>query len=141
MRIVVEDTGQGISPEFLPHVFERFRQADPSTTRGAWGLGLGLSIAKHLVELHGGNIVAASDGIGMGSSVRGASAVERRRRARQLGSEHSGGRAAGAGSAFSPAPAGRSACDAAARRLIPSFPFGAIHHCHWRDRDQSSAFR
>ncbi len=77
MRIVVEDTGQGISPEFLPHVFERFRQADPSTTRGAWGLGLGLSIAKHLVELHGGDIVAASDGIGMGSSVRGASAVER----------------------------------------------------------------
>jgi PAS domain S-box-containing protein len=67
MRIVVEDTGQGISPEFLPHVFERFRQADPSTTRGAWGLGLGLSIAKHLVELHGGNIVAASDGVGMGS--------------------------------------------------------------------------
>ena len=68
MRIAVEDTGQGISPEFLPHVFERFRQEDPSTTRGAWGLGLGLSIAKHLVELHGGDIVAASDGIGMGSS-------------------------------------------------------------------------
>jgi PAS domain S-box-containing protein len=67
MRIVVEDTGQGIAPDFLPHVFERFRQADPSTTRGAWGLGLGLSIAKHLVELHGGDIVAASDGIGLGS--------------------------------------------------------------------------
>jgi PAS domain S-box-containing protein len=67
MRIAVEDTGQGISPDFLPHVFERFRQADPSTTRGAWGLGIGLSIAKHLVELHGGDIVAASDGIGLGS--------------------------------------------------------------------------
>ena len=67
MRIVVEDTGQGISPDFLPHVFERFRQADQSTTRGAWGLGLGLSIAKHLVELHGGEIVAASEGLGMGS--------------------------------------------------------------------------
>jgi signal transduction histidine kinase len=67
MRIVVEDTGQGISPEFLPHVFERFRQADPSATRGAWGLGIGLSIAKHLVELHGGNIIAASEGLGMGS--------------------------------------------------------------------------
>ncbi|MEN3336778.1 MAG: hypothetical protein V7647_454 [Acidobacteriota bacterium] len=67
MRIVVEDTGQGISPDFLPHVFERFRQADPSTTRGAWGLGIGLSIAKHLVELHGGNIIAASEGLGMGS--------------------------------------------------------------------------
>ena len=67
MRIAVEETGQGISPEFLPHVFERFRQADPSTTRGAWGLGIGLSIAKHLVELHGGDIVAASGGIGLGS--------------------------------------------------------------------------
>ena len=63
MRILVKDTGQGIAPEFLPHVFDRFRQADPSTTRGAWGLGIGLSITKHLVELHGGSIEASSQGL------------------------------------------------------------------------------
>ena len=68
VRIQVEDTGQGISPEFLPHVFDRFRQADPSTTRGAWGLGLGLSITKHLVELHGGSIEATSEGLEQGST-------------------------------------------------------------------------
>jgi len=67
-QVLVRDSGQGISPEFLPHVFERFRQGDPSTTRGAWGLGLGLSIAKHLVELHGGTIVAASEGPDQGST-------------------------------------------------------------------------
>lgn len=67
-EILVRDSGQGITPEFLPHVFERFRQGDPSTTRGAWGLGIGLSIAKHLVELHGGSIVAASTGPGQGST-------------------------------------------------------------------------
>ena len=63
----VIDTGQGIPPEFLPFVFDRFRQADPSTTRGSWGLGIGLSIAKHLVELHGGTIAASSDGADRGS--------------------------------------------------------------------------
>lgn len=67
-QILVRDSGQGISPEFLPHVFERFRQADPSTTRGAWGLGIGLSIAKHLVELHGGSIVGSSQGPDQGST-------------------------------------------------------------------------
>ncbi len=68
VRIQVKDTGQGIAAEFLPHVFDRFRQADPSTTRGAWGLGLGLSITKHLVELHGGSIEAASEGLDQGAT-------------------------------------------------------------------------
>jgi len=67
VRVEVSDNGQGIAPEFLPHVFERFRQADASTTRRAWGLGLGLSIAKHLVELHGGTIAGFSDGPGRGA--------------------------------------------------------------------------
>jgi PAS domain S-box-containing protein len=68
VRIVVKDTGQGIAPDFLPYVFDRFRQADPSTTRGTWGLGLGLSIAKHLVELHGGSIDAESPGLDAGAT-------------------------------------------------------------------------
>jgi signal transduction histidine kinase len=67
VRIVVEDNGPGIVREFLPHVFERFRQQDASTTRESPGLGLGLSIAKHLVELHGGTIRAFSDGEGAGA--------------------------------------------------------------------------
>ncbi|ODH01476.1 hybrid sensor histidine kinase/response regulator [Nostoc sp. KVJ20] len=65
--IQVKDTGQGISPEFLPHVFEYFRQADSSTTRKFGGLGLGLAIVRHLVELHGGTATAASPGIGQGA--------------------------------------------------------------------------
>jgi len=68
VRIMVKDTGQGIAPDFLPYVFDRFRQADPSTTRGTWGLGLGLSIAKHLVELHGGSIDAESPGLDAGAT-------------------------------------------------------------------------
>jgi signal transduction histidine kinase len=68
VRVSVKDTGHGIVPEFLPYVFDRFRQADSSTTRGAWGLGIGLSIAKHLVELHGGSIQASSPGPGQGST-------------------------------------------------------------------------
>jgi len=67
LHIVVQDTGQGISRDFLPHVFERFRQEDASNTRGKFGLGLGLSIAKHLVELHGGTITAFSNGAGDGA--------------------------------------------------------------------------
>jgi signal transduction histidine kinase len=67
LEILVSDDGQGIAPSFLPHVFERFRQQDASSTRAAFGLGLGLSIAKHLVELHGGSISAFSAGDGQGA--------------------------------------------------------------------------
>jgi signal transduction histidine kinase len=68
LRIEVEDTGRGIEPEFLPFVFERFRQADTSTTRANSGVGLGLAIARHLVELHGGSIGVRSEGPGRGST-------------------------------------------------------------------------
>jgi PAS domain S-box-containing protein len=67
-RIVVADSGSGIPPEFLPFVFERFLQADGSRTRRHGGLGLGLSIARYLVELHGGTIAAASDGVDKGAT-------------------------------------------------------------------------
>jgi signal transduction histidine kinase len=67
-RISVRDTGQGIAPEFLPRVFERYKQANNSTTNRKGGLGLGLAIVKHLVELHGGSIAAESDGDGKGST-------------------------------------------------------------------------
>jgi signal transduction histidine kinase len=60
VRITVEDDGPGIDPEFLPHVFEPFRQADASPRRAHDGLGLGLAIARHLVELHGGSMSAAN---------------------------------------------------------------------------------
>ncbi|MEO5717520.1 MAG: PAS domain-containing protein, partial [Chthoniobacterales bacterium] len=68
VEITVADTGQGISPEFLPYVFDRFRQADASTNRQHGGLGLGLAIAKQLVELHGGSIQAESAGKDQGTS-------------------------------------------------------------------------
>jgi PAS domain S-box-containing protein len=64
----VSDSGQGISPEFLPRVFERFMQADASSTRAHGGLGLGLAIVKHMVDLHGGTVVAESEGKGKGST-------------------------------------------------------------------------
>jgi CheY-like chemotaxis protein len=65
--IVISDTGIGISPEFLPYIFERFRQADQSTTREHGGLGLGLAIAKEFTELHGGVLKASSAGRGQGT--------------------------------------------------------------------------
>jgi signal transduction histidine kinase/CheY-like chemotaxis protein len=68
VEIRVSDTGQGISMEFLPYVFERFRQADSSTTRKYGGLGLGLAIVRHLVELHGGTVAADSPGAGLGAT-------------------------------------------------------------------------
>jgi signal transduction histidine kinase/ActR/RegA family two-component response regulator len=83
-RLVVADTGVGIEPEFLPHVFERFTQADSTSTRRYKGLGLGLSIARHLVERHGGRIEAFSRGMDQGTTftvtlplaVRAAQALE-----------------------------------------------------------------
>ncbi len=68
--LTVEDTGAGIEPGFLPHVFERFRQADGSTARAQGGLGLGLSLTRELVGLHGGSIEAASAGLGLGATFR-----------------------------------------------------------------------
>ena len=68
IEIVVSDTGQGISTEFLPYVFERFRQADATSTRRHGGLGLGLAIVRHLVEMHGGTVLASSPGEGMGAT-------------------------------------------------------------------------
>jgi PAS domain S-box-containing protein len=68
VEIRVQDTGEGVPADFLPHLFERFRQADSSSTRPHGGLGLGLALARHLVELHGGTIEAASPGPGRGSS-------------------------------------------------------------------------
>jgi CheY-like chemotaxis protein/two-component sensor histidine kinase len=67
-RIVVSDTGQGISPAFLPHIFERFRQEDGTLARRHTGLGLGLSIVRHLTEAHGGTITAESEGEDRGST-------------------------------------------------------------------------
>ncbi|MDB5173208.1 MAG: sensor hybrid histidine kinase [Phycisphaerales bacterium] len=68
VEATITDSGQGIKPEFLPHVFERFRQADASITRTHGGLGLGLAIVKQLVELHGGTVRATSPGEGQGAS-------------------------------------------------------------------------
>lgn len=68
VEIVVNDTGEGIPAEFLPHVFDRFRQADQRSARQHGGLGLGLAIVKHVVELHGGSVIAASPGVGKGAT-------------------------------------------------------------------------
>jgi signal transduction histidine kinase/ActR/RegA family two-component response regulator len=68
VQVAVQDTGQGISREFLPHVFERFRQADSSSTRKHGGLGIGLTIVRQIVQLHGGTVDVRSDGVGLGST-------------------------------------------------------------------------
>ena len=70
VEITISDTGQGIAPAFLPHVFERFRQSDSSSTRREGGLGLGLSIVRQLVELHGGTVTAHSEGEGEGTNFK-----------------------------------------------------------------------
>jgi PAS domain S-box-containing protein len=68
VEISVADSGQGIAPSFMPHLFERFRQADSSTTRAHAGLGIGLALVKQLTELHGGSVRAESPGAGMGAT-------------------------------------------------------------------------
>jgi PAS domain S-box-containing protein len=68
LEVSITDTGEGISPEFLPYIFDRFKQADASTTRRYRGLGLGLAIVKQLVELHGGTVRAKSAGVGKGAT-------------------------------------------------------------------------
>jgi PAS domain S-box-containing protein len=68
LRLMITDTGQGIDSDFLPHVFERFKQADPSAARRHGGLGLGLALVRELVELHGGTVQAESEGRGHGST-------------------------------------------------------------------------
>ena len=68
LTLTVRDTGQGISPEFIPHVFERFSQAESGSTRTHGGLGLGLAIVRHLVELHAGTVEATSAGRGQGAT-------------------------------------------------------------------------
>ena len=70
VEIVVSDTGMGIGPDFLPYVFERFRQAEAGTTRKTGGLGLGLAIVRHIVEMHGGTVEASSAGEGQGATFR-----------------------------------------------------------------------
>jgi PAS domain S-box-containing protein len=70
VEITVNDTGQGIAPEFLPHVFDRFRQSDSSSTRSHGGLGLGLAIVRQLVEMHGGTVKAESPGEGAGTTFK-----------------------------------------------------------------------
>ena len=78
-EITVIDTGIGIQPEFLPHVFDRFQQADSPTTRRHGGLGLGLAIVRHLVELHGGQVWASSEGAGSRRQVHRGAADDGRR--------------------------------------------------------------
>lgn len=68
IQMIVKDNGRGISSDFLPHVFDRFTQADASSTRASGGLGLGLTLSNHIVKLHNGKIEASSEGIGKGAT-------------------------------------------------------------------------
>jgi signal transduction histidine kinase len=70
VELLIDDTGQGIDPSFLPYIFDRFRQADSSSVRKQKGLGLGLAITRHIVELHGGNICASSPGKDQGATFK-----------------------------------------------------------------------
>jgi len=70
VELAVSDSGKGIAPDFLPHVFDRFRQAEGATTRSSGGLGLGLSIVRELVGIHGGTVSVASDGVGHGATFK-----------------------------------------------------------------------
>jgi signal transduction histidine kinase/CheY-like chemotaxis protein len=70
IEITVSDTGVGIDSQFMPHIFERFRQADGARTRGHGGLGLGLAITRHIVEMHGGDVSASSPGKGQGATFK-----------------------------------------------------------------------
>jgi signal transduction histidine kinase len=69
VEITVQDSGRGISPNFMPYMFERFRQGDASTTRRHGGLGLGLAVVRYLVEAHGGTVSANSEGEGRGTTI------------------------------------------------------------------------
>jgi CheY-like chemotaxis protein len=69
VNISVKDDGAGIDPAFLPHIFDLFAQADQSLDRAQGGLGIGLTLVKHLVELHGGHVAAYSDGVGRGTEI------------------------------------------------------------------------
>ena len=84
VELSVQDNGAGIPPEFVPHVFERFRQADSSTTRAHGGLGLGLAIVRHLVEAHGGTASAESAGPNLGSTFRVSLPLQARPRPREV---------------------------------------------------------
>ena len=84
LELAVKDTGEGISPDFLPHVFDRFRQADGATSRRHSGLGLGLAIVRQLVELHGGTVRAKSSGAGKGAMFTVVLPIVTSRRVREL---------------------------------------------------------
>jgi len=92
-RLIVSDTGRGIDPELLPHIFERFRQSDGTSTRAHAGLGLGLAIVRHLVELHGGRVRAESAGAGQGATFTVILPVAAAPMA-DAGAQHQGSRAA-----------------------------------------------
>jgi signal transduction histidine kinase len=88
VMLSVTDSGKGITPSFLPHVFDRFRQEDSSATRRFSGLGLGLALVRHLVLAHGGEVTAESEGEGKGSTFRIVLPLEAGRVVRRYGNEH-----------------------------------------------------